>query len=58
MKRIRSGINELDSIIGGGFPQGRTCLLSGEAGTGKSIFFFSISFGRIKKWRKVNLCLH
>jgi len=38
MERIPSGIDGLDPLIEGGFPKGRTILLSGGCGTGKSIF--------------------
>ncbi|MCS4541687.1 MAG: ATPase [Euryarchaeota archaeon] len=38
MDRIKSGIIGLDYIIGGGFFQSSTILISGGAGTGKSIF--------------------
>jgi circadian clock protein KaiC len=37
-KRVPTGMNMLDGIIGGGFRQGKNYLLSGEAGTGKTIF--------------------
>ena len=38
MERVPTGINGLDKMIEGGFPRGRTVLLSGGCGTGKSIF--------------------
>ena len=38
MERVPTGINGLDEMIEGGFPRGRTVLLSGGCGTGKSIF--------------------
>jgi KaiC/GvpD/RAD55 family RecA-like ATPase len=38
MKRIKTGIQGLDELIEGGFPEGRTILLSGGCGTGKTIF--------------------
>ena len=37
-KRVPTGIDMLDGIIGGGFRQGKNYLLSGEAGTGKTTF--------------------
>lgn len=37
-KRIPTGITGLDDLIEGGFPQGRSILLSGGTGTGKTIF--------------------
>ena len=36
--RCPSGINGLDELIEGGFPRGRTVLVSGSCGTGKSTF--------------------
>lgn len=38
VKRIKSGIPGLDDLIEGGFPDGRSILLSGACGTGKTIF--------------------
>jgi KaiC/GvpD/RAD55 family RecA-like ATPase len=38
VKRVPTGIYGLDELIQGGFPQGRTILVSGGCGTGKSIF--------------------
>ncbi|MCH7570067.1 MAG: AAA family ATPase [Deltaproteobacteria bacterium] len=38
MKRVSSGIAGLDPLIQGGFPEGKSCLVTGEAGLGKSIF--------------------
>ncbi len=37
MKRIKTGISELNEIIGG-FPSGKTILITGDPGTGKTIF--------------------
>ena len=38
MERVPTGIEGFDDMIEGGFPRGRTVLLSGGCGTGKSIF--------------------
>lgn len=38
MKRISSGTKGLDEMLGGGFPEGRTILVAGGPGTGKTIF--------------------
>jgi circadian clock protein KaiC len=35
-RRIQSGIESLDTLLGGGLEQGTTCLLVGPPGTGKS----------------------
>ncbi|MCD6414858.1 MAG: ATPase [Candidatus Diapherotrites archaeon] len=38
MERVPTGVYGLDELIEGGFPRGRTVLLSGGCGTGKTIF--------------------
>ncbi len=38
IERAKTGIYGLDDMIEGGFPRGRTILVSGGAGTGKTIF--------------------
>lgn len=38
LEKCPTGIVGFDEISGGGLPLGRTCLLSGYAGTGKSLF--------------------
>jgi KaiC/GvpD/RAD55 family RecA-like ATPase len=38
IKKIETGIPGLDELLQGGFPEGRSVLLTGGAGTGKSIF--------------------
>lgn len=38
MRRVPTGIPGLDNLIQGGFPTGSTVLVSGGAGTGKTIF--------------------
>src|SRR3989338_4466692 len=37
IERVTTGIQGLDDMIEGGFPKGRTILVSGACGTGKSI---------------------
>jgi circadian clock protein KaiC len=37
-ERVTSGIKALDPLIEGGFPRGRSILVTGEPGTGKTIF--------------------
>lgn len=37
MKRIRTGIKGLDEMVGGGYPRGRTILVKGTTGSGKTI---------------------
>ncbi|MBI2541857.1 hypothetical protein HYV80_04060 [Candidatus Woesearchaeota archaeon] len=38
MKRVKTGIKGLDSLIGGGFLEGHSVLVCGAPGTGKTIF--------------------
>ena len=38
MKRVNSGLTGLDDLIDGGFPQNSCVLVSGGAGTGKTLF--------------------
>ncbi len=43
MERIKSGISELDKILGG-FPVGKTILVTGEPGSGKTIFGLQFAY--------------
>lgn len=37
-KRVSTGVPQLDLLVGGGFFKGKTYLVTGDSGTGKSIF--------------------
>ncbi|RLG10169.1 circadian clock protein KaiC [Candidatus Pacearchaeota archaeon] len=37
MEKLKTGVEELDKILGGGIPAGHSVLLSGSCGTGKTI---------------------
>ena len=37
-EKIKTGIPGLDELLGGGIPKGRSVLLSGRCGTGKTVF--------------------
>lgn len=37
MKRISTGVKDFDGLIGGGYPENRTILLTGTTGSGKTI---------------------
>ncbi|MFH1256360.1 MAG: ATPase domain-containing protein [Candidatus Diapherotrites archaeon] len=50
MNRVQSGIVGLDELIEGGFPQGRSLLLSGGCGTGKTIFSMQYIYAGAKKY--------
>ncbi len=43
MERIATGLDGLDSLIEGGFPRNTVILLSGYAGTGKTLFSMNFS---------------
>lgn len=38
MKRVKTGIEGLDEVMGGGYPAGTNILVTGASGTGKTIF--------------------
>lgn len=52
MKRVPSGIIGLDKLIGGGFPENRTTLISGACGTGKTIFCTQFIYNGALKYKE------
>jgi KaiC/GvpD/RAD55 family RecA-like ATPase len=50
MEKMRSGIKGFDELIGGGFPNGRTVLVSGTPGTGKTIFALQYIYNGATKY--------
>jgi len=44
LERISTGINELDEMLCGGYPEGSTILIVGRPGTGKTIFAHQMMF--------------
>ena len=52
MERIPSGLNGLDALIEGGFPEGRTTLISGGCGTGKTIFCTQYLYNGATKYKE------
>ncbi len=38
MEKLKTGIEGLDTLLYGGIPKGRACLIAGEPGTGKTLF--------------------
>ncbi|MDQ3068074.1 MAG: AAA family ATPase, partial [Actinomycetota bacterium] len=44
MKRLETGVPELDLILGGGVPVGSLVVLAGAPGTGKTILATQICF--------------
>jgi circadian clock protein KaiC len=51
-ERIPTGILELDPFLEGGFPKGRSILITGEPGTGKSIFALQFLVEGLKRNEK------
>jgi len=49
MHRIASGIDGLDNILFGGFPKGRTTLVAGEPGTGKTTLCLQYLYRGLKQ---------
>ncbi len=50
MEKIRTGINGLDTLVGGGFPSDSVVLLSGSPGAGKTIFSLQFLVHGCKKY--------
>lgn len=50
MTRIKTGIKGFDDLVGGGFVEGSTILLSGDAGSGKTIFGLQYLFNGASKY--------
>lgn len=57
--RCPTGIQGLDELIEGGFPRGRTVLLRGECGTGKTIFGMQFIYNGIVEYEEpgIFVCL-
>ncbi len=52
MDRTKTGIEGLDTLVEGGFPAGRTMLLSGGCGTGKTIFSMQFLYQGAMKYKE------
>jgi KaiC/GvpD/RAD55 family RecA-like ATPase len=52
MERVKTGIPGLDKIMHGGIPEGHTVLLSGTAGTGKTILASQFVYMGAKKYKE------
>ena len=50
MNRIKSGIDGIDNITNG-FPEGRSMLVTGDAGSGKTIF--GLQFAKVAMFRDI-----
>ena len=54
-ERTPSGIKGLDELVGGGLPKGRVILLTGEPGSGKTIFGTQYLVNGIKEYDETGL---
>ncbi len=52
MEKVTSGIEGFDKLISGGFPKSRAYLVSGEPGTGKTIFTLQYLLQGLKNGEK------
>jgi KaiC/GvpD/RAD55 family RecA-like ATPase len=52
MTRTKTGIKGLDEMIGGGIVEGSTVLLSGQSGSGKTIFGLQFLYNGITKYNE------
>ncbi|HEV2065639.1 MAG TPA: ATPase domain-containing protein, partial [Thermomicrobiales bacterium] len=44
VSRMKTGVPGLDAVLGGGLPAGRTCLIAGAPGTGKTTLGNQLAF--------------
>ncbi len=51
--RIKSGMEELDRVLGGGFVEGSLCLLAGDPGIGKSTLILQSANNIAKQGKKI-----
>ncbi|HZX20691.1 MAG TPA: ATPase domain-containing protein [archaeon] len=52
MDRVATGVPGFDELVEGGFPEGRTILISGACGTGKTIFCTQYLYNGAKKYNE------
>ncbi len=57
MERIKTGIKGFDKLVSGGFPQGSVVLLSGQPGTGKTIFALQYLYNGVKHFKEKGIYL-
>ena len=51
-ERVPTGVVGLDPLLDGGFPKGRSILVTGEPGTGKTIFALQFLYDGLKRGEK------
>ncbi|HDD46274.1 MAG TPA: KaiC domain-containing protein [Candidatus Aenigmarchaeota archaeon] len=52
LERVSTGIQNLDKLVGGGYPKGSAILVTGGTGTGKTIFSAQFLWDGLKKGEK------
>lgn len=57
MKRVKTGISGLDNALFGGIPEGSTVLISGAAGTGKTILCLQYIYNGASKFKEPGVFL-
>ncbi len=57
INRVATGIKGFDELIEGGFPEGRTVLVVGACGTGKTIFSLQYLYNGVKKYSEPGIYL-
>jgi KaiC/GvpD/RAD55 family RecA-like ATPase len=55
MTRAKTGITGLDELIGGGIIEGSTVLLSGQSGSGKTVFGLQFLYNGITKYNETGV---
>lgn len=50
VQKMPTGIRGFDEITGGGLPRGRTSLVAGQPGTGKTVFALQTLVEGVRKW--------
>jgi circadian clock protein KaiC len=54
---VRSGVPQLDALLGGGMERGTSCLLLGPAGTGKSTIALQFAVAAANRGENVLMCI-
>jgi len=57
VKRIKTGVPGLDDLLEGGFPHPSTILVTGNSGTGKTIFGLQYLYNGVKKYDQPGIYL-
>ena len=52
MERISTGVEKLDQLLSGGYPKGKSILIAGEPGTGKTLLSLQYLMEGAKKGEK------